>query len=344
MYSVSVRDHMMIAHSFKGDVFGPAQRLHGATMIVDVEFRRPGLDADGIVVDIGRATEVLHAILGGLNFRNLDDDPAFKGRNTTTEFLARVVFDRMVAAIRRNDLGAAAQRDREPARDAARVARGVRGVRGPRARGRPDRQSIMREIAASSCPAAFETRTGGYEYDRRMIAGLRERGWPVDVRELDASFPHPTPAAREDAARALAAIPDGTTVLVDGLALGVAACRSRARSVAPEDRRARSPAARGRDRTRSRNGRASRRPASAARSQPPRWSSSPEGPRSRRCQRTASRPTGSPLVEPGTDRAPLARGSAGAPLHLLSVAAITAERVTRFWFARWRRFPTATGF
>ena len=108
MYSVSVRDHMMVAHSYKGDVFGPAERLHGATLVVDVEFRRPGLDADGIVVDIGRATEVLHAILAAMNFRNLDDDPAFKGHNTTTEFLARVVFDRMVAAIRKNDLGAAA--------------------------------------------------------------------------------------------------------------------------------------------------------------------------------------------------------------------------------------------
>jgi 6-pyruvoyltetrahydropterin/6-carboxytetrahydropterin synthase len=109
MYSVSVRDHMMVAHSYKGEVFGPAQRLHGATLIVDVEFRRPGLDADGIVVDIGRATEVLHAIVSELNFRNLDEEPAFKGKNTTTEFLARVVFDRMAAAIRRNDLGVAAQ-------------------------------------------------------------------------------------------------------------------------------------------------------------------------------------------------------------------------------------------
>ena len=109
MYSVSVRDHMMVAHSYKGDVFGPAERLHGATLVVDVEFRRPGLDADGIVVDIGRATEVLQAILAEMNFRNLDDDPAFKGHNTTTEFLARVVFDRMVAAILRNDLGAAAR-------------------------------------------------------------------------------------------------------------------------------------------------------------------------------------------------------------------------------------------
>jgi 6-pyruvoyl-tetrahydropterin synthase len=108
MYSVSVRDHMMVAHSYKGEVFGPAQRLHGATLVVDVEFRRRDLDQDGIVVDIGRATEVLHAIVGELNFRNLDDEPAFKGHNTTTEFLARVVFDRMAASIRRKDLGAAA--------------------------------------------------------------------------------------------------------------------------------------------------------------------------------------------------------------------------------------------
>ena len=108
MYSVSVRDHMMVAHSFKGEVFGPAQRLHGATFVVDVEFRRPELDGDGIVVDIGRAAEALHVIIGELNFRNLDDEPAFRGGNTTTEFLARVVFDRMAAAIRRKDLGAGA--------------------------------------------------------------------------------------------------------------------------------------------------------------------------------------------------------------------------------------------
>ena len=105
MYSVSVRDHVMIAHSFKGDVFGPAQRLHGATYVVDVEFRRPSLDPDGIVVDIGRASETLRRLLADLNYRNLDDVPAFAGRNTTTEFLARVVFDAVVAAIRRGDLG-----------------------------------------------------------------------------------------------------------------------------------------------------------------------------------------------------------------------------------------------
>ena len=105
MYAVTVRDHMMIAHSFRGEVFGPAQRLHGATYVVDVEFRRPDLDADGIVVDIGRATEELRKVLGGLTFRNLDDEPAFANRNTTTEFLARIVFDRIAAAVVRGDLG-----------------------------------------------------------------------------------------------------------------------------------------------------------------------------------------------------------------------------------------------
>lgn len=105
MYSVTVRDHLMIAHSFKGEVFGPAQRLHGATYVVDVELSRPDLDADGIVVDIGRASRALEAVIAELNFRNLDDVPAFAGRNTTTEFLAKVVFDGMVRAIGRGDLG-----------------------------------------------------------------------------------------------------------------------------------------------------------------------------------------------------------------------------------------------
>ena len=108
MYSVTVRDHVMIAHSFRGEVFGPAQRLHGATYVVDAEFRRPDLDADGIVVDIGRATDALRRVLGELNFRNLDEVPEFAGSNTTTEFLARVVFDRMVEAIRRGGLGTGA--------------------------------------------------------------------------------------------------------------------------------------------------------------------------------------------------------------------------------------------
>jgi 6-pyruvoyltetrahydropterin/6-carboxytetrahydropterin synthase len=105
MYSVMVRDHVMIAHSFRGAVFGPAQRLHGATYIVDAEFRRTDLDGDGIVVDIGRASDALRQVLSDLNFRNLDEMPLFNGRNTTTEFLARFVFDRLVEAIGRGELG-----------------------------------------------------------------------------------------------------------------------------------------------------------------------------------------------------------------------------------------------
>jgi 6-pyruvoyl-tetrahydropterin synthase len=99
----------MVAHSFRGEAFGPAQRLHGATFIVDVEFRRSTLDDDGIVVDIGRAAEALHAILTPLNFRNLDEEPSLEGKNTTTEFLARIVFDRMAAAIHAGALGLGAQ-------------------------------------------------------------------------------------------------------------------------------------------------------------------------------------------------------------------------------------------
>ena len=108
MYTVCVRDHMMIAHSFSGEVFGPAQRMHGATYVVDVEFRRRELDADGIVVDIGRAGEALREVLAALNYRNLDDEADFSGRNTTTEFLAKTVFDRLAARIRDGRLGAAA--------------------------------------------------------------------------------------------------------------------------------------------------------------------------------------------------------------------------------------------
>jgi 6-pyruvoyl-tetrahydropterin synthase len=105
MFSVSVRDHFMIAHSFKGDVFGPAQNLHGATYVVDVEFKRRQLDDDGIVVDIGRATQILHVVLAELNYRNLDEDPTFAARNTTTEFLAFVIFERIAAEIAAGSLG-----------------------------------------------------------------------------------------------------------------------------------------------------------------------------------------------------------------------------------------------
>ena len=108
MYSVCVRDHMMIAHSFAGEVFGPAQRLHGATYVVDVEFRRPELDENGIVVDIGLAATTLRDVLAALNYRNLDEQTEFSGRNTTTEFLARTVFDRLAQALGEGRLGPSA--------------------------------------------------------------------------------------------------------------------------------------------------------------------------------------------------------------------------------------------
>lgn len=105
MYAVNVRDHFMIAHSFQGAVFGPAQRMHGATYVVDLELRREALDADGVVVDIGLATQVLRDTLAALNFQNLDELPEFKGHNTTTEFLARAIFDRVAARIAAGELG-----------------------------------------------------------------------------------------------------------------------------------------------------------------------------------------------------------------------------------------------
>src|ERR671932_2769812 len=105
VFSVTVRDHMMIAHSLRGEVFGPAQRLHGATYVVDATFRRASLDADGIVVDIGRATEALRRVVGELGYRNLDDEADFAGMNTTTEALARVVADRLADRARAGALG-----------------------------------------------------------------------------------------------------------------------------------------------------------------------------------------------------------------------------------------------
>jgi 6-pyruvoyl-tetrahydropterin synthase len=100
---------MMIAHSFRGEVFGPAQRLHGATFVVDATFRRPELDADNIVVDIGLATQQLGAVLAELNYRNLDDEPAFAGVNTSTEFLARVIADRLAEQVQAGALGEGAR-------------------------------------------------------------------------------------------------------------------------------------------------------------------------------------------------------------------------------------------
>jgi 6-pyruvoyl-tetrahydropterin synthase len=105
LFSVTVREHIMIAHSFSGEVFGPAQKLHGATFVVDATFKRPELDDDNIVVDIGRASEELKAITGSLSYRNLDDLEEFKGVNTSTEFLAKVIADRLADKVASGDLG-----------------------------------------------------------------------------------------------------------------------------------------------------------------------------------------------------------------------------------------------
>ncbi|MGC9670543.1 6-pyruvoyl trahydropterin synthase family protein [Planosporangium sp. 12N6] len=109
MFSVTVRDHIMIAHSFRGEVFGPAQRLHGATFVVDATFRRAELDADNIVVDIGLASQQLGDVLGELNYRNLDDEPAFAGVNTSTEWLARLIADRLAERVHAGALGEGAR-------------------------------------------------------------------------------------------------------------------------------------------------------------------------------------------------------------------------------------------
>ena len=109
-YAVTVRDHIMIAHSFTGEMFGPAQRLHGATFVVDATFRAPELDDDGVVVDIGRASEVLRGILSSLSYRNLDDEPQFAGVNTTTERLCSVIADQLVAAVKEGGLDGGSSR------------------------------------------------------------------------------------------------------------------------------------------------------------------------------------------------------------------------------------------
>ena len=109
MFSVRVRDHMMIAHSLEGEIFGPAQQLHGATYVVDVEFRRRELDADGVVIDIGLASKALAEVLAAFNYRNLDEEESLAGLNTTTENLARIIFERLVERVRDDQLGPSAK-------------------------------------------------------------------------------------------------------------------------------------------------------------------------------------------------------------------------------------------
>ena len=168
MFRITVRDHIMIAHSFRGEVFGPAQQLHGATFVVDAAFSRPELDADNIVVDIGKATEELGAVLADLNYRNLDDVPEFAGINTSTEFLAKVIADRLADRVHAGALGEAARGltgiDGHPARVARRLGR-VRAravsrprralhVRAARGRRRPDRAQRRQRLRPAGLPGA----------------------------------------------------------------------------------------------------------------------------------------------------------------------------------------------
>lgn len=108
MFTVTVRDHLMVAHSFRGEVFGPAQHLHGATYLVDATFQRPQLDSDNLVIDMGLAAKEVHGVVEALSYRNLDEDPDFAGTNTTTEFLAKVVADRLAARVHNGALGSGA--------------------------------------------------------------------------------------------------------------------------------------------------------------------------------------------------------------------------------------------
>ncbi len=209
MFSVTVRDHMMVAHSLRGEVFGPAQRLHGATYVVDATFRAPSLDADGIVVDLGRAAEALAAVVGELSYRNLDDEPTLDQVNTTTERLAEVVADRLAAraACRRaRPRGSGSQLHR---RHAARVARRVGVVR----------TGAVSTVHLVVPEAVDDPRrpSGGNTYDRRVAAGLSARGWTVHRHVATGDWPSADRPSRSALTAALAGVPDDAVVLIDGL-------------------------------------------------------------------------------------------------------------------------------
>ena len=220
MYSVTVRDHFMIAHSFKGEIFGPAQNLHGATYVVDVEFKRAELDEDGLVVDIGAALQSLRVVLAELNYRNLDDDRGLRG----AEHDDRVPRAPDLRAHRGGDRGRRARPRRAwargVARHAARVARRVCVLR-RRAAALTERSDgrANHTLDRSFVPGDPSTSTGGYIYNAQVLAGLAELGWRTRVHSLDDSFPRPTPSALRDARTKLAALPADGVVLIDGLAL-----------------------------------------------------------------------------------------------------------------------------
>ena len=184
---------MMIAHSFRGDVFGPAQRLHGATYVVDATFRREALDADNIVVDIGRASEELHDVLAELTYRNLDDEPAFAGVNTTTEALAQVIADRLADRVHAGALGDGARGARRADRHAARVAHRLGELRAT---------AVMTVHVVVPDGIDDPARpSGGNVYDRHVCDGLAALGWSVREHAVPGFWPRPDAAVVRRAGR-----------------------------------------------------------------------------------------------------------------------------------------------
>ena len=186
LFAVEVRDHIMIAHSFRGAVFGPAQALHGATFVVDAAFIAETLDVNGIVVDIGRAHDALKAGAGAAELPNLDELPEFKGSNTTTEFLTKHIYDRLAEGRPRRRTRPRRPRTQGDPRHPVGVARRARLVRG----------GFVVKRFVFAVPGDLATPTGGYAYDRRMIAELRELGWQIDVVDLGEGFPWPSDETR----------------------------------------------------------------------------------------------------------------------------------------------------
>src|SRR3954468_5403363 len=201
---------MMIAHSLRGEVFGPAQRLHGATFVVDATFRRATLDADGIVVDIGRAAEALRAVMAELGYRNLDDEADFAGMNTTVEALARVVADRLADRARAGALGGGARGLAGMSRGAAGGGAAGAGWNSRDAAGVPCGMGDLRAAAVTEVhvivPEGIDDParpSGGNTYDRQVCLGLAALGWTVHEHAV---------AGAADLARTVARIPDGAVV------------------------------------------------------------------------------------------------------------------------------------
>ena len=314
MFSVTVRDHMMIAHSFRGEVFGPAQRLHGATFVVDATFRREALDADNIVVDIGRAAEELHAVVGELTYRNLDDEPAFAGMNTSTEALAQVIADRLADRVHAGALGEGARGLTGDRRHAARVAHRLGQLR---AAAVSDRRDTVHVVVPDGIDDPARP-SGGNAYDRRVCGGLaavglgRARASPSPGRG-----PRRTPRRATRCARRSPGIPDGAVVLVDGLIASAVARGARA-GVGRGCRWSSSSTCRWTTPSPKR-----RRACAAARARSSRPASGRGG---RLLERYALRPDAVHVAEPGVDPAAAVAPGTSDGGELLCVAAVTPHK------------------